>query len=204
MGIRQERQIPGAAGARRVSGEVAASSGPEAERAADAELARRIVAGDGSAFDLFYEENVGRVYAVVLRMCGDEVRARRLTQDTFVRAWERMATYRAESRLSSWLHRVATNVALESGRRRSRWWGRLASEPARLEDRPGATGDPGLRMDLERAIAGLPPGAREMLVLRDVEGHSYREIADMTGAAMGTVKAQIHRARRLMREALDL
>jgi RNA polymerase sigma-70 factor (ECF subfamily) len=202
MWTRQERQIPGAAGAR-VSGEFAGSSGSGGERAADAELARRIVAGDAEAFDMFYEAHVGRVYALVLRMCGDETRARRLTQDTFVRAWERMATYRAESRLSSWLHRVAANVALESGRRRARWWRRLSSEPVRLEDRPGRAGDPGLRVDLERAIAGLPPGAREMLVLRDVEGHSYREIAEMTGAAMGTVKAQIHRARRLVREALE-
>lgn len=180
------------------AGDAVRPSSPDA----DLRLARRIVAGDERAFDRFYEENVGRVYALMLRMCGDETRARRRTQDAFVRAWERMATYRGESRLSSWLHRVATNVAIESGRRRSRWWSRLAPETG-SELAARATRDPGLRMDLERAIASLPPGARRMLVLRDVEGHGYREIAEMTGTAIGTVKAQIHRARRLVRERLD-
>jgi RNA polymerase sigma-70 factor (ECF subfamily) len=190
----------GSSAASRAAGDAGPSG---AQRVDDAELARRIVAGDAGAFDRFYEEQVGRVYAVTLRLCGDEGIARRLTQDVFVRAWRGMATYRGESRLSSWLYRIATNVALEHGRRRTRWWSRRVQDPGVLADRPGRSRDPGLRMDLERAIAGLPPGAREVLVLRDVEGHSYREIAELTGSAMGTVKAQIHRARRLVREALE-
>lgn len=169
----------------------------------DVDLARRIRAGDDRAFDLFYEANVGRVFAVTLRLCGDESKARRLTQETFVRAWERLDTYRGGSRLSSWLHRIAVNVALESGRRRTRWWRRLAPARAGLDIPTRADARPELRIDLERAIAALPDRAREALVLRDVEGHSYQEIAELTGVAVGTVKAQIHRARRLVREMLE-
>lgn len=169
----------------------------------DLVLAARILAGDEPAFDAFYEANVGRVYAVTLRLCGDEARALRLTQEAFVRAWERLGSYRAESRLSSWLHRIAVNVALESGRRRNRWWRRLAPVEAGLSVRDATVSRPGLRLDLERAIAALPERAREALVLRDVEGHSYEEIAALMGVAIGTVKAQVHRARKLAREMLE-
>lgn len=172
-------------------------------RGDDLDLARRIRAGDPGAFDLFYEANVGRVFAVTLRLCGDESKARRLTQETFVRAWERLDTYRGGSRLSSWLHRIAVNVALESGRRRTRWWRRLAPEEAGLEMPDRERPRPELRIDLERAIAALPDRAREALVLRDVEGYSYEEIATLMETAIGTVKAQIHRARGLVRERLE-
>lgn len=185
------------------------SSPDEADRAGDAgrggdlALARLILAGDDAAFDRFYEANVGRVYAVTLRLCGDGSKARRLTQEAFIRAWERMATYRGESRLSSWLHRIAVNVALESGRRRTRWWQRLVAEEEGLARADPAATRPGLGVDLERAIAALPGRAREAMVLRDVEGHSYREIAQLMGVAVGTVKAQVHRARALVREKLE-
>ena len=168
----------------------------------DAETARRIAAGDDAAFDGFYVDNVERVYALCLRMAGDVPRARSLTQDTFVRAWQRIDSFRGESRLSTWLHRIAVNVVLESGRSRQRWHPRFAAaEDAALHPAPAV--DPGLRLDLERAIAMLPPGARRMLVLRDVEGHSYEQVAELTGSALGTVKSQISRARRLVREALE-
>lgn len=170
----------------------------------DAALAARIGAGDEAAFERFYADNVGRVYALSLRMAGDAERARALTQEAFVRAWERIASYRGESRLSSWLHRIAVNVALESGRRRSRWSLWLLPEESGADAGIAPPYDPGLRVDLERAIASLPPGARRMLVLRDIEGYTYEDIACLTGTALGTVKAQIHRARRLMREKLEL
>lgn len=172
--------------------------------AGDLELARRVAAGEDAAFDRVYEENVERVYALCLRMCGDPDKARRLTQDAFVRAWERIGSFRGESRLSSWLHRVTANVVVESRRRRSRWRLRLVEEPQGGERVPAPKRrDPGLRLDLERAIASLPEGARTVLVLRDVEGYSYEEITRITGLAMGTVKAQIHRARKLMQERLE-
>lgn len=172
------------------------------ESSSDADLARRIAAGDDAAFDRLYGENVGRVHAVCLRMVGDGARARALTQEAFVRAWERIGTFRGESRLSSWLHRLAVNVVLESERSRRRWHGLLVV-PEQGADRAARASDPGLRLDLERAIARLPAGARRMLVLRDVEGHSYEEVAELTGVALGTVKSQISRARRLVRDMLE-
>lgn len=181
-------------------GSVAAAPPLAAE---DLALARRILAGDDRAFDAFYEANVGRVYAVALRMSGDPAKARRLTQDAFVRAWERLGSYRGDSRLSSWLHRIAVNLVIESGRRRARWWRRLAPAEAGLAVGDDAARRPGLGLDLERAIAALPDRAREALVLRDVEGHSYVEIAALMGVATGTAKAQVHRARGLVREMLE-
>ena len=169
----------------------------------DAETARRIAAGDAAAFDRLYAENADRVHALCLRMVGDAERARMLTQDAFVRAWERIGSFRGESRLSSWLYRIAVNVILESGRTRQRWRRLLVSDDRLASGRVSRDADPGLRVDLERAIALLPAGAREMVVLRDVEGHSYEEIAELTGAALGTVKSQISRGRRLLRETLE-
>lgn len=168
----------------------------------DVDLARRIAAGDEAAFDRLYGENVARVHAVCLRMAGDGARARSLTQEAFVRAWQRIGSFRGDSRLSSWLHRIAVNVVLESERSRKRWHGLLVA-PELGTTRASAGDDPALRVDLERAIARLPTGARRMLVLRDIEGHSYEEVADLTGVTLGTVKSQISRARRLVREMLE-
>lgn len=198
-----ERQAIGAIPAPEPQATDPAGDGASPPFAEDAALARLVIAGDDEAFDRFYADNVERVYAVCLRMCGDAEAARTLTQSAFVRAWERMGTFSGRSRLSSWLHRIAVNVVLDEGRRRGRRIRRFTTDDAIADRLPGRSADPGLRMDLESAIAALPPGAREMVVLRDVEGHSYDEIARLTGAALGTVKAQIHRGRRLVREALE-
>lgn len=171
--------------------------------ASDAELARRIASGDERAFEEFYHAHARRVYAVCLRLSADPDRARALVQDTFVLAWERMDSFRGESRLSSWLHRIAVNVFMEGQRRRTRWQRLLVRGDDRAELSPDRRDDPGLRVDLERCIAALPEGARTMLVLRDIEGHSYRDISRITGVTEGTVKAQLHRARRLLKEMLE-
>jgi RNA polymerase sigma-70 factor (ECF subfamily) len=168
------------------------------------ELVRRAQGGDSQAFQKVYETNVGRVYALCLRMSGDPQRAEELTQDVFVRAWEKLALFRGESRFSTWLHRLAINVVLQDRRTRGRR-GDREQTTADL-DIYGAAAQkamPGTRVDLERAIAGLPEGARRIIVLRDVQGYKYDEIAEITGVSLGTVKAQIHRARALVREALE-
>jgi RNA polymerase sigma-70 factor (ECF subfamily) len=137
-------------------------------------------------------------------MSGDVQAAEELTQDVFVRAWEKLDSFRGDSRFSTWLHRLAVNLVLQDrrkkGRRRSRE--QLTEDPTVFE-RAVTRAMPGTRVDLERAIAGLPEGAREVLILRDIEGYKYDEIAELKGVALGTVKAQIHRARKLAREALD-
>jgi RNA polymerase sigma-70 factor (ECF subfamily) len=165
-------------------------------------------AGALDDFEPFYRAHVGRVHALCLRMCGDRGRAEELTQDVFVRAWEKRGTFRGAARAATWLHRLAVNVVLAGARAERRRLARV--EPADAPDalpgaRPDAAPDAaaGARLDLERAIAALPEGARTAFVLHDVEGYSHDEIARLTGVAPGTVRSQLHRARRLLLEALD-
>jgi len=160
--------------------------------------------GDQDAFEQLYRLHAGRVYALCLRMAGDAVEARRLTQDVFVRVWERLRLYRAESAFSTWLHRLAVNVVLADRRAAGRRTRRVVTATdAPAHDGPARQAWSPEQLDLERAIAGLPPGARAVFVLYDVEGYGHEEIAALTGIAVGTSKAQLHRARRLLREALE-
>lgn len=164
----------------------------------------RARAGDESAFEALYREHAGRVFALCLRLCGDRIRAADLTQDVFVRCWEKLGLFRGESAFGSWLYRLAVNVvwmANRGDRRRERRV--IPVESPDVHERPRATGADGLGIDLEHAIAGLPKGAREVFVLYDVEGYRHEEIAQMTGIAVGTSKAQLFRARRLLRQRLE-
>jgi RNA polymerase sigma-70 factor (ECF subfamily) len=165
------------------------------------ELIARARAGDGAAFETLYRAHVGRIYAVCLRLTGDRVRAEEVTQDTFVLAWRRLASFREESAFGSWLHRIAVNAALGDYRATGRRERRVIplAEPPQGSVEPV---DTGTEVDLERAIARLPVKARAVFVLHDIEGYPHEEIAAMTGVAVGTTKAQLHRARRLLREAL--
>lgn len=162
--------------------------------------------GDRQAFERIYRTHVTRVYSLCARMVGDRVAAEELTQDVFVRAWEKLSSFRGDSAFGTWLHRLAVNVVLNArkseGRRRSRTdeedeEGGMDVHAASL---PLAPGD---LMDLERAIGKLPPGARRVFLLHDVEGYRHEEIAAMLGVTSGATKAQLHRARLLLREALN-
>jgi len=167
-------------------------------------LVQRVKDGDTRAFETLYRRLVGRIYALCLRMARDPQKAEELTQDVFVRAWERMGSFRGESQFTTWLHRLAVNVVLQDGRTKGRREAReqLVADPGEYMGRVRRE-MPGTRVDLERAIAALPEGARTVLVLRDIYGYKYNEIAQMQGVALGTVKAQIHRARKMMREKLE-
>jgi len=165
--------------------------------------------GDVEAFGELYRQHAGRIFALCVRMSGDRVHAQELMQDVFVRAWERLASFRGESSFGSWLHRLAVNVVLTASRTDRRREARVApaADLVAAESRGGWDGradapDPGSAIDLERAIARLPPGARSAFVLHDVEGFSHAEIAELTGLAEGTIRAQLHRARKLLMEAL--
>ena len=160
--------------------------------------------GDDAAFGAVYSRTVGRVFAVCLRLCADRMEAERLTQDTFVLAWQRLGGFRGDSLFTSWLHRIAVNTVLQdqrsAGRREARVRTADDDELSTYPERPGTTE---LQVDLERAIASLPPGARTALILHDVEGYTHQEIATMTGLAAGTIKAQLHRARQLLMKRLE-
>lgn len=167
------------------------------------DLVERAARGDVRAFEDLYRTHVGRVFAVCLRMTGDVQLAEEMVQESFVRAWQKLATFRGASAFSTWLHRVAVNVVLAHLRGAGRRW---ASEAAPTDeavpDRAAPTAHPGQVIDLERAIGSLPNGAREVFVLHDVEGFKHHEISDLMGIAVGTSKAQLHRARRILRKAL--
>ena len=160
-------------------------------------------AGDANAFRAVYEAHVGRVRALCLRLSGDSGRADELTQDVFVRVWERLGTFRGESAFGTWLHRLAVNEVLQTLRSAGRRERRVAimAEPPETQVHGGA--EPEQSMDLEAAIAALPEGCRTVFVLHDVEGLRHEEIASLTGTAVGTSKAHLFRARRLLREALN-
>ena len=165
----------------------------------------RAQAGDEQAFAAIYAAHSGRVYALALRLTSDPAAAGELLQDVFVRAWERLETFRGDSALGSWLHRLTVNLALTGRRTEVRRLQRVGDASELPPDGGVAprAGQPGEDLDLERAIAALPAGARTVFVLHDVEGYTHEEIARSAGIAIGTSKAQLFRARRLLREALD-
>ncbi|HOC43324.1 MAG TPA: sigma-70 family RNA polymerase sigma factor [Thermoanaerobaculales bacterium] len=169
---------------------------------ARSDAVRRAQAGDLEAFEELYRGTVGRVHGLCLRMCRDPQLAEELTQESYIRAWQKLASFRGDSLFSTWLHRIAVNVVLGHFRGSLR---RL--EPAAGDDaeafEAAAPATSGLALDLERAIAGLPTGARVAFVLHDVEGFTHDEIAQRAGVAVGTSKAQLSRARRLLRKALS-
>jgi len=172
------------------------------------ELVRRAQAGDQTAFRDLYHQLAGRVYALCLRLTGDAGTAEERTQDVFVRAWDKLRSFRGESAFSTWLHRLAVNVVMNERRTTIRREQRVTpvADPDIVVGAQHAAplhGSAGLNIDLERAIAALPEGAREIFVLYDIEGYSHAEIAAMTGIAEGTSKAQLFRARHLLREKLD-
>ena len=164
----------------------------------DVALAAR---GDARAFARLYEEHKGRVMAIARRMAGHE-HAAELTQDVFVRAWSKLGTFRGDAKFSTWLHRLAVNLILS---RRASW----ATERARflgtedsLETLSARPSGRELNLDFEKAIDLLPDGARTVFVLHDVEGWKHEEIARAMGVTSGTTKAQLHRARMLLRGTL--
>jgi RNA polymerase sigma-70 factor (ECF subfamily) len=141
-------------------------------------------------------------------MVADRTRAEELTQDVFVRAWEKLKLFRGDSSFATWLHRLAVNVVLNDrkteGRRRTRF--EEEDEEVGMDKFAGVVGmplPPGDLLDLEQAIAKLPPGARRVFTLHDVEGYKHEEIAEMMGVTTGATKAQLHRARMLLRQSLN-
>ena len=154
------------------------------------------------AFRDLYRQHAGRIYALCLRLTGDARDADERTQDVFVRLWDKLRSFRGDSAFSSWLHRLAVNVVLNERRTAGRRELRVmpVDDPDTVAGaQPAAPlpGSAGMSIDLERAIAELPDGAREVFVLFDIEGYGHGEIAELTGIAEGTSKAQLFRARRL-------
>lgn len=168
-------------------------------------LVGRARAGDSRAFEQLYRRHSDKVFGLCVRLCqGDRAKAEQATQDAFVRAWEKLDGFRGDAQFGTWLHRITVNVVLGEHRLLQRW---TTFEDAELqgprEELSVEAADAGLSRDLERGLARLPKGARTVLWLHDVEGYLHEEIAELTGIAVGTSKAQLHRARKLMKEHLQ-
>lgn len=169
----------------------------------EATLVARAQAREVAAFEALYRLHVGRIHALCRRLAGSQALAEDCTQEAFVQAWKALPRFRRDSAFGSWLHRIAVNVVLGHQRaalRRSAW---LRDDGDHALDACAAPAErPDVALDLDRAIAELPPGARAVFVLYDIEGHQHEEIAALTGLAVGTCKAHLHRARRLLRARL--
>ena len=162
--------------------------------------------GDRRAFERLYRAHVNRVFTLCTRMCGSRVRGEELTQDVFVRAWEKLPQFRGDAQFSTWIHRVAVNIVLTDRKNEARNRKRMVEEEPEREDTPlqraSVTAGYGDRMDITAAMETLPAGAKQIFVLHDIEGYKHEEIAEMCGITAGGSKAQLHRARLLLREAL--
>ena len=161
----------------------------------------RAAAGDVRAFEELYRTHLPRVHALVRRMTAGRD-ADELTQDVFVRLWQKIGSFRGDSSFSTWLHRLAVNVVIERFRTEQVRRARMHDGEEIFEtlSAPPQTRDIG--MDFESALEKLPDGAREIFVLHDVEGHKHHEIATLLGISAGTSKAQLHRARMMLRRHL--
>jgi RNA polymerase sigma-70 factor (ECF subfamily) len=175
-----------------------------ARLAAAHDVVRRAQQGDVEAFASLYRAHGPAVFSLVRRMLGDERAARDLVQDVFVRAWERLASFRGDSAFGTWLHRLAANLVVETLRAARRDVLRFTDDAA--DTTPATRSDTDAidaRLDLDAALVGLAAGARAVFVLHDLEGYSHEEIAQMTGIAAGTARAQLWRARRHLMKRLD-
>ncbi|MCW4453696.1 sigma-70 family RNA polymerase sigma factor [Flavobacterium sp. MXW15] len=171
----------------------------------DVALVRAAAAGDVQAYERIYRRHSPRLYAMLWRLCGgNAARAEDALQDTFIQAWRSLPTFRFESALGTWLHRMAVNAALMELRANAAFEAADAGERGlqELADTPAAARCHASGLDLEKALETLPPRARAVLVLHDIEGWKHHEIAEQLGMAVGSSKAQLHRARGLLRTRL--
>ena len=166
-------------------------------------LVARVLAGDPNAERALYDAHVDRVYRLVYRMVGDGELAAEYTQDTFIRTFERLATFRGEAALSTWIGSIAISVVYngqrKAGRRRSREVDLEHAEPLAT---PSREAEPDLKIRLARAIDSLPEGYRTVFLMHDVEGFTHGEIGATLGIQEGTSKAQLSRARARLRKEL--
>ncbi len=168
----------------------------------EASFIARAKASDTRAFEALYRMHVDKVYGLCLRMTGNVSEAEDCTQEAFIQAWNKIAKFRGDSAFSTWLHRIAVNAVLGRMRRSKREQDRIQAA-AEVAPAPASAADTGELRDLSDAVDRLPEGARHVFVLSAVYGYSHDEASRMLGIAVGTSKAQLHRARRLLAQQLE-
>jgi len=182
----------------------------QSEKLSEAEAIERAKQGDASAFQVLYNLHKRRVYSLCLRMTANTAAAEDLTQEAFLQLFRKIGTFRGESAFSTWLHRMAVNVVLMQLRKKGLnvipLEETMEGEEESPKKEPGAD-DVRLagsidRLQLEQAIADLPPGYRMIFLLHDVQGYEHNEIAEMVGCSIGNSKSQLHKARMKLRDLL--
>jgi RNA polymerase sigma-70 factor, ECF subfamily len=180
---------------------------PEGATSMDVRLIAAARGGDMRAFERLYRLHHRKVFGLCLRMTRQRETAEDCVQKTFIKAWRNLPGFEGRSAFSSWLHRIAVNEVMSHIRGRG---ADAESYDTTAEDEAAEVivgtpqFDAGEVMDVERALEMLPEGARRVIVLQTVYGHTHEEVAEMLGIAVGTCKAQLHRGRRLLRQILNL
>lgn len=185
------------------AGETEIDETPVAQQATDIEdiWIRRAQSADQRAFEALYRRHIGRVYGLCLRMTGNRSEAEDCAQEAFIKAWNKLGEFRGDSSFGTWIHRVAVNAVLGRMRKAGREQDRIEAA-AQIDPAPESIGDSSDIEDLEQALHELPEGARHVFVLCAVYGYSHEETGDMLGIAVGTSKAQLHRAKKLLADQL--
>ena len=180
------------------------SNRPEADRAAEGLLVNRCRRGDPGAFEEIYRRHSPRVYSLAYRLTGSLADAEDLLQEAFLLVHRKLDSFKGDSALGTWIYRLATNCCVDFLRsRQHREEQATDTLDEALPPAPRAAGAIRVEhLDLERAIARLPPGYRSAFVLHDVEGFGHSEVAAMLGIAEGTSKSQVHKARMRLRDLL--
>ncbi|HEU4569954.1 MAG TPA: RNA polymerase sigma factor [Gemmatimonadales bacterium] len=161
-----------------------------------------VLQGDPGAERMFYDRHLDRVWRLAYRLTGDGDLAQDVVQETFVRAFDKLGTFRGESALATWVTAIATSTALNTLRKVKRFRGHAPLEDAGHLPQPGRLAEPDLKRRMSEAIAALPEGYRTVFLMHDVEGYTHEEIGAALGVQTGTSKAQLFRARARLREAL--
>lgn len=160
--------------------------------------------GDMRAFEALYRMHCGKVMGLCRRLVRERDAAEDCVQQTFIKAWQNLGMFEGRSHFGTWLHSIAVHVAMTHLRSRKSWleFGADHDESSASIAEPHDA-DAGLVLDMERVLATLPAGARCVVVLQAIYGYSHEEVAGMLGIAVGTCKAQLHRARHLLRKQLE-
>lgn len=174
---------------------------PGAEEEDEHILIQRARKNDYRAYERLYRLHVGRVFGLCVRLCNDRDMAEDLTQETFVSAWKKLSAFRGDSSFGTWLYRIGTNTTLSYLRKQTPF-----KYSVDIEDTQDKGVEDGMAesLSLDTALQQLPDGARVVFVLYSLEGYTHDEIGKMLGIATGSSKAQLHRARQLLKASLEI
>ena len=166
---------------------------------ADANLVQAVKQGDKKAYRQLYDKHIGRVYALCYRLTADKALAEDAAQEVFVQLWQKIENYRGDSKFTTWLHSVTSNVTISYLRKQKNWWQKMFSieDSEAMQHSAESSTD---SVDLDAYVTRLPERARLVFVLHALEGYRHEEIANMLNMAVGSSKAQFHRSKQLIKE----